>query len=116
MSNDNKDPALEGPKDLEWIQGDLPKDQFGTVVAWIVHSKPKKLVKKANTYREVSAPELEGKFKSIECLTLSKDHITLTARFTPVGFEEKVTYYAWIKHEDTEISTGDIDSGSTDDL
>lgn len=99
---------IQTPSDLEWIEGDLPD----------VHSVPYNCLLLVWFVYDITQEEWERSIKMHPKLaSLSPDHNGLLSRITmclpyknqlnplrwcdlscsPIGYQEKVKYYAWIK-------------------
>jgi hypothetical protein len=98
---------VEHPKDLEWIEGDLPTvDRVPTncwALAWMVFGENPTGMKKNddNSYSPEPRPDLAGKFRRITMVHPHGDKLNpirwCDSSQHPIGYEEAVKYFAWIK-------------------
>jgi hypothetical protein len=96
---------ISHPDELQWIEGDLPDVHTVSydcrILIWKVFRNANKVVESEHgSYKSVPAPELEGQLKEISVAYPWKDDrnpLRWHDGVLPIGFEEQVKFYAWIK-------------------
>ena len=97
---------LLSPAEIQWIEGELPDVHSVPyncrALVWKVHHNASRLgtEKDVGSYTSVPAPELEGKFKTITIAAPWQDKLNQLrwCDSMPIGFEEKVKFYAWLSY------------------
>lgn len=101
--------TLHNPYDIQWIEGDLPDvhevPKECRILAWFVCWYPDPEEWKLASRHWPDAPpweEVQGKTRRIEMLFPHENDLNplrwCDSGGHPVGYQEKVKYWAWISH------------------
>ena len=95
------------PKDLKWIDGDLPAVDSVSydcwALAWMVYNENPTGMKRNedNSYSSEPRPDLAGEFKKITMVHPHGNKLNpvrwCDSSGYPIGYEEEVKHFAWIK-------------------
>jgi hypothetical protein len=104
---------LNKPEDIKWIEGELPDvssvSEDCWILAWFVHDFPggpeseqwKRILRLTTSKTPLVWEDIHGSFRSIELVHLFENELNplkwVNSSGHPIGWEEKVKYWAWVK-------------------